>query len=76
MKIRKPKVMVMWITFAFLLAVIAYDAWATMKRDERETVSEIITRASFRYPIIPLVAGILCGHFWWSQKNVWKGVKQ
>lgn len=72
---KKPKIIVMWITFAVILLVIAYDAWATMDRDNRETISEMITRASFRYPVIPLVAGILCGHFWWSQRNIWKDFK-
>lgn len=72
---KKPKIILMWVTFAVLLAVIAYDAWATRDRDNRETLSEMITRASMRYTMIPFVAGILTGHFWWSQKNIWKGMK-
>lgn len=75
MKIRKPKTLIMWITLGILLLVLIYDAWACMDRDKRETVSEMITKASMRYTVIPFVAGILAGHFFWSQKNIWKRIK-
>ena len=75
MKNRKPKIIVMWLLMAILLAIIAYDAYASTHRDKCQTVSEMITRASFRYLMIPVIAGILVGHFFWSQKNVFKGIK-
>lgn len=75
MKKRKPKIFIMWTIFAVLLLTIAYDAWATMDRNHRETFSEMITRASMRYTIIPIIAGILIGHFWWSQRKVWEDMK-
>lgn len=75
-KTRKPKIIVMWLMVLVLLGVVIYDIWATQDRENRETISEMITRASMRYTLIPLIAGILAGHFWWSQRNVWKGVKQ
>jgi ACR3 family arsenite efflux pump ArsB len=59
----------------FLLAIIAYDAYACHHREKMQTLSEMITRASFRYLMIPVIAGILIGHFFWSQKNVFKGVR-
>lgn len=75
MKKRKPNIMIMWIGMVILLAVIAYDAYACTHRDKMETLSEMITRASFRYLMIPVIAGILIGHFFWSQKNVFKGMR-
>ena len=74
-KIRKPKSIIMWIGIVILLAIIIYDAYACQHRDKMETLSEVITRASTRYLIIPVIAGILVGHFFWSQRYVWKGVK-
>jgi hypothetical protein len=75
MKNRKPKSIIMWIAIAFLLFIIIYDAYACQHRDKMETVSEMITRASMRYLILPVIAGILIGHFFWSQRHVFKGMR-
>lgn len=74
MKTKKSNSVVMWIFFAMALGIIVYDAWASRDRKKRQTLSELITLASMRYTIVPFLAGVFAGHFWYSQKNVWKRV--
>jgi len=76
MKKKKSNIMVMWIGMVILLLIIAYDAYACHHRDKMQTLSEMITRASFRYLMIPVIAGILIGHFFWSQRRVFDGFKE
>ena len=67
MKNTKNRTTVMWITISLLLLLVGYDAWACQKRDERETISGMITKSSEKYLLIPLIFGLLMGHFFWSQ---------
>lgn len=51
------------------LAVLAlaggYEAYALMNRIPGDTLSEAVWRISFKRPLIPFLAGMLAGHFWW-----------
>lgn len=69
---RPPKSIVMWLSITLLLAIIIYDAYACQHRDKVETISEMVTRASMKYLIIPVIAGILVGHFWFNQHTEFK----
>jgi len=69
MKKQNGRISVMWVVMAILLGLLAYDAWACTDRNKHETISEMVTKASSRYLMIPLIFGILVGHFFWSQHN-------
>jgi hypothetical protein len=61
---------VLWSFTAFLLMLIAYDAWACQDRKNRRTISQMMTRASEKYLIIPVIWGVLTGHFFFSQHHL------
>jgi cytochrome b subunit of formate dehydrogenase len=46
--------------------LVIYDAYAEYKNNDY-TISSIIGHAALKNPIIPLLFGILMGHFFWSQ---------
>jgi hypothetical protein len=66
-KLGKNKTGLMWGLIALLLIVIGYDAWACCDTKNRDTISKVVTKSSEKYLIIPLLFGLLAGHFWWSQ---------
>jgi hypothetical protein len=67
MKLGANKTGVMWILIAGLLVMIGYDAWACMDKENRDTISKVVTKSSEKYPLIPFLLGLLMGHFFWSQ---------
>jgi len=66
----KNKSSVMWSIMGLLLGMIAYDSWACMDTENRDTISKMVTRASEKYLIIPLIFGLMMGHFFWSQHDL------
>ena len=66
----KDKSNVLWVFTTALLGIIAYDAWACQDRDNRETLSEMLTKSSEKYLIIPVIWGVLTGHFFFSQHDI------
>lgn len=67
MKLGKNKTGIMWLMMTVVLAVIGYDAWACEDRENRDTISHMVTESSKKYLIIPFIFGLLVGHFFWSQ---------
>lgn len=50
------------------LVILAYDAYALYRSNKTEyTISYIIAKASLRNPVIPFIAGVLMGHWFWFQ---------
>ena len=45
--------------------LIGYGTWAAVTK-KQATISSIITKYSFKYPIIPFVMGVLIGHWLWK----------
>lgn len=70
MKLGKNKTGMMWLFMIGVAILIGYDAWACQDRENRDTISKIITRSSEKYTLIPFLAGLLSGHFWWSQHHL------
>jgi hypothetical protein len=52
---------ILLVTLAFLLL---YDAIAVNLFGYPGTISIVVYEASKNWPIIPFLAGIVCGHFW------------
>lgn len=67
MKLGKNKTGIMWFMMLVVLVVIGYDAWACADRENRDTISSMVTESSKKYLIIPFIFGLLVGHFFWSQ---------
>ena len=51
------------------LVVIIFDIIVLCNPGENDTVSYVVQMLAHKYPIIPLAAGILCGHFFWPIKG-------
>ena len=47
--------------------IILYDIWAARTGVDHGTISGVIWDWSHEYPMIPLAAGILMGHFFWQE---------
>lgn len=70
MKLGQNKTPIMWGMIALLLLIVGYDAWACQDKDNRDTVSKMITKSSQKYLLIPFLFGLLMGHFFWSQHSI------
>lgn len=58
-----------------LLAVVlgtllAYEAWVLVTRQPRSTISEVFWDFA-RFPLVPFIVGVLCGHFFWQRSDVY-----
>lgn len=54
-----------------LLAVVVLVLWdicCLWRGQDQATISAVIWGLSRKYPIIPFAAGVLCGHWFWSQE--------
>lgn len=55
-----------WLLVSVLVTVGVVDVWLATTQNG-ETVSSYIHRLSARYPILPLLAGVVLGHLFWPQ---------
>lgn len=53
------------VILAVVAGLIAYGAWAAITK-KQSTISSVITKYSFKYPIIPFILGALVGHWLWK----------
>ena len=70
MKLGQNKTPIMWGVIAVLLLIVGYDAWACADKENRDTVSKMVTKSSQKYLLIPFIFGLLMGHFFWSQHSI------
>ena len=52
-----------------VVLVAAFDVWIIAKKGKQESISAHIIRASHKYPMLPFLLGILCGHLFWSMRT-------
>lgn len=50
-----------------LLGVGVYDVFAALFMPPGSTISAIVLNLAQRYPILPLLVGIVLGHLFWPQ---------
>lgn len=50
----------------FLL--LLFDAAMAIALGPDATISNAVTSWAHQYPVIPFLAGMLCGHLFWSQR--------
>lgn len=48
-----------------LVVIFGYDAYAMIRYGLDKTISWVIWTNSKEAPIIPFVAGLICGHLFW-----------
>ena len=51
----------------FIGLILLYDLWAVSVWGMDATVSAVVRDYSKSYPVIPLLVGIVCGHFFWGK---------
>jgi hypothetical protein len=47
--------------------LLAYEAWTLFNGISGDTISESVWRVAATRPLVPFLAGMLCGHFFWSK---------
>ena len=66
-------------TFIVATAVIwvVFDVWVIAKKGKSESISAHIIRLARKWPLFPLLSGILLGHFFWSMptESVYKNTE-
>ena len=60
---RKPTIYVVWFT---LFGVLLWDAVAKQFGGMGSTVSSLMFDLAYEWPIVTFMAGLLCGHFFFS----------
>lgn len=51
--------------------LLAYEAYALANKEEKDTLSERVWRASAKRPLIPFIIGALASHFIWQSQDVY-----
>lgn len=57
------------ILIAVTAALIAWDIYVVVDPEPRDTISEVLFHYDRRFPIIRFAAGVLCGHWFWGQRE-------
>ena len=62
------KVLTKYIVIAVTVILIGYDIAAYLF-GKNATISVFITDLSYYTPIVPFIAGVLCGHWFWPARG-------
>ena len=65
----KTKTLTIYFTLAIIVAAIVYDFYAIAVGGTEASISHMIKVWGHKYPIVPFVMGVLCGHFFWGVKT-------
>ena len=52
-----------------ILGLLSYEGYTLLNAIPGDTLSEAVWAVSMDYPLLPFLAGILCGHFFWQRKQ-------
>lgn len=52
-----------------LAAGLAFEVYTLFNRRHGDTLSEVVWSLTDQTPLIPLVIGIICGHWFWPRKQ-------
>lgn len=56
-----------WILVAVLLTVGIYDVYAGLYYGPEYTVSQVVRDWSGKWPVLPMLVGVLLGHLFWGR---------
>jgi len=52
-----------------IVALLVYEAYTLINGVPGDTLSEAVWGVSHDYPLLPFLAGIVAGHFFWQRKT-------
>lgn len=52
-----------------IVGLLAYEAYTLTNNVPNDTLSEAVWAVAGDYPLLPLLVGILMGHFFWQPKK-------
>jgi len=57
----------------FVTVGLVFDFYIILKKGRSESISAHTIRLAYKYPLIPFLLGVLCGHFFWQMGDagVW-----
>jgi hypothetical protein len=61
------RVRLIWAALA--VAVLGFEGYTVVTPEPGDTLSEQVWAASDRWSLVPLLAGLLAGHFFWPRKR-------
>ena len=64
-KLSNTKKTTIGVMIALFVAFIGYDIFIAVEPTEGDTISAVTLEHSEKHPMIPMAAGILCGHLFW-----------
>lgn len=62
-------------------SIAGFDYWLIAKYGKYESISAVLIRSSYDYPMIPflfgMIIGFVCGHLFWrmKSKDIWQDKK-
>lgn len=60
---------------AAITGLIAYEIYTLTNKEEDDTLSESIWRATAKQPLVPFLAGVLMGHFFWQSTGKYEELR-
>ncbi len=63
-----PKQMTIWFIVAWTAVAVGYDVIVAYLYGSQPTISRVDHDWAYGNPVIAFALGVLCGHFFWSQK--------
>ena len=54
-----------WLLIVAVALALVYEGWSALTLKE-PTISQMVWRVSKDHPIVPFLAGLLCGHLFWQ----------
>ena len=48
-----------------LFVIFAYDAYAVARWGHSGTISAVLLKYAYKYPVVPFLIGLIMGHLFW-----------
>lgn len=64
------------VVFGATAALLGYEAWTLINKDEGDTISETVWESAKDRPLIPFAFGLLMGHFFWQTVGKKEAIKE
>ena len=52
-------------TLVMFIIVAIYDVYAIVTGGTENSISHLLIVSSYKYPILPFLIGVVCGHLFW-----------
>jgi hypothetical protein len=58
-----------YFTVALVLIVAIFDVYVMAKGGTEASISHLLITVSYKYPFVPFLFGVLCGHLFWRMRD-------